>query len=117
MWRRDPKRCDRGGGVAKPSQRELERLQARIHGTPVSQDVADHRAHAKVAEATASKSGRLTFVVDESLPPESIVRVEGSTVTLSSDMFAALERHEKKMGAKLHPLRSVKRRGAPYRGS
>lgn len=77
-------------------EEQFETLRRRIHADPVSKDQAAARAHARLEEVLRGKSGRLTYQVDHSLPPETIIKVKGSTVTLSPDAWEAIRIHEKR---------------------
>jgi hypothetical protein len=92
-------------------------LDDRLRAEPVSIEKADQRVNDLLDRHIKGRTGRLTFVIDASLPPETVIRVEGSTVTMSQDAFDALERHQKRTGVTKHPLKTVRRQGQPYRGS
>lgn len=92
---------------------QFENLRRRIHADPVSRDQAAARAHARLEEALRGKSGRLTYTVDYDLPPETIITVEGSTVTLSPDAWEAIQLHESRTKRVRDPGRRVRQINKP----
>lgn len=98
------------------SSEEFEGLHDRLTAEPVSQDQADARVEALLEKHLQGKTGRIIYQVDESLPPETVIKVNGSVVTLSRDAYTALLRHKHRTKGK-RPLEGIRRTGAPYRGS
>lgn len=107
---------------AEDSSAEFEGLAEKLRAEPVSIEQADARVNLLLEKHLAGRSGRLTFVVDPALPPETVIRVEGSTVTMSQDSWEALKRHEKRTGkrnytGKMTLSKTKILKNEPYRGS
>lgn len=101
---------------------EFEGLEDKLRLEPVSQDQADARVNTLLEKHLEGRTGRLTFTVDPGLPPETVIKVEGSQVTMSMDAWMALGRHEKRTGKRVWTGRmstaSAKiLKTPPYRGS
>jgi hypothetical protein len=104
------------------STAEFEGLHERLAAEPVSQSQADARVNLLLEQHLNGRTGRLTFNVDPALPPETVIRVEGSTITMSMDAWEALKRHEKRTGKRIYTGKMAQTktkvlRNEPYKGS
>lgn len=103
---------------------EFKGLAEKLARAAVTQDQADQRvadlyAHAIAKAVKNAKRPVYKHVVDRSLPPETIIRVKGDTITLSEDAAAAMDRYWRQVSNvnRRSLRRAMKRVGEPYRGS
>lgn len=108
--------------IQAEDEKLFEGLDDRLRAEPVSLDQADQRVHDLLQRHLSlwrerGGKGAITYVVDRSLPPETVIKVEGSTITLSLDAYEALERDARRKLRFGDPFLKAKRTGTPYRGS
>jgi hypothetical protein len=98
------------------SSAEFEGLAERLRAEPVSIEQADERVNTLLEKHLGNRKGPFQYVIDASLPPETVIQVHGTNVTLSVDAADSILRHHERV-KKRPPFTKPRKTGKPYRGS